>query len=317
MAWGTKSRACIAGGLFLAAAACESPFATAPSVLPNTGVALNTSAPPTLSVESQNISKYFNRLQNNFLTQGMLRTDGGGPDVPFGRRNLVENFIQIALFSEYSTANGRVVQLSTENRLQRWEKPVRIRLEFGATVPEEQRAKDRASVKSFAARLARITGHPVSVVNENANFNVLILNEDERRAYGPRLRQLAPNMNDITVRAITRMPRSTSCLVYSAAYENAPNQYANAVAVIRGEHPDLWRLSCIHEELAQGMGLPNDSPAARPSIFNDDEEFALLTRHDELLLKILYDRRLRPGMTIQQARPVVEMIAGQLPGLAF
>ena len=25
------------------------------------------------------------------------------------------------------------------------------------------------------------------------------------------------------------------------------------------------------------MGLPNDSPDARPSIFNDDEEFALLT----------------------------------------
>ena len=32
------------------------------------------------------------------------------------------------------------------------------------------------------------------------------------------------------------------------------------------------------------MGLANDSPEARPSIFNDDEEYALLTGHDEMLL---------------------------------
>ncbi|HHI70684.1 MAG TPA: DUF2927 domain-containing protein, partial [Rhodobacteraceae bacterium] len=90
--------------------------------------------------------------------------------------------------------------------------------------------------------------------------------------------------------------------------------YAKAVAVIRGEHPDLLRLSCIHEELAQGMGLPNDSPAARPSIFNDDEEFGLLTHHDELLLQMLYDKRLRPGMTVQEARPIIKQIAAELMG---
>ena len=68
--------------------------------------------------------------------------------------------------------------------------------------------------------------------------------------------------------------------------------------MIRAEHPDLLRLSCLHEEIAQGLGLSNDSPAARPSIFNDDEEFALLTRHDELLLTMLYDPRMIPGMSV-------------------
>ena len=89
---------------------------------------------------------------------------------------------------------------------------------------------------------------------------------------------------------------------------------SQAVAVIRAEHPDALRLSCIHEEIAQGLGLANDSPAARPSIFNDDEEFGLLTRHDELLLRILYDSRLSPGMTEEEARPVVEIIAAELLG---
>ncbi|MCQ8205510.1 DUF2927 domain-containing protein, partial [Vibrio parahaemolyticus] len=69
------------------------------------------------------------------------------------------------------------------------------------------------------------------------------------------------------------------------------------------------RLSCVHEEMAQAMGLPNDSPDARPSLFNDDLEFALLTDHDAVLLRMLYDPRLRPGMTAAQARPLLPAIA--------
>ena len=83
---------------------------------------------------------------------------------------------------------------------------------------------------------------------------------------------------------------------------------------MRSEHPDLTRRACFHEELAQGLGLANDDQNARPSIFNDDEEFALLTSHDELLLKILYDPRLTPGMSADEARPIVRVIAQELKG---
>jgi hypothetical protein len=82
--------------------------------------------------------------------------------------------------------------------------------------------------------------------------------------------------------------------------------------LVRTEHPDLTRRACYHEELAQGLGLANDDQNARPSIFNDDEEFALLTSHDELLLKILYDPRLQPGMSADEARPIVWSLAQEL-----
>ena len=74
------------------------------------------------------------------------------------------------------------------------------------------------------------------------------------------------------------------------------------------------RLACIHEEMAQGLGLANDSPRARPSIFNDDEEFALLTTHDEMLLRMLYDDRLRSGMGAAEAAPIARQIARELLG---
>ena len=108
------------------------------------------------------------------------------------------------------------------------------------------------------------------------------------------------------------MRRDTYCAVAAYAAGDNPNVYTAAVAVIRSENPGLLRLSCIHEELAQGLGLANDSPAARPSIFNDDDEFALLTKHDELLLKMLYDKRLRPGMTAEQVNPITRIIAREL-----
>src|SRR5690606_5072987 len=116
-----------------------------------------------------------------------------------------------------------------------------------------------------------------------------------------------------TRNAIIDMDPATYCLVVARDGAGS-NAYVQAVAVIRAEHPDLLRLSCIHEELAQGLGLANDDPNARPSIFNDDEEFALLTRMDELMLRILYDARLRPGMTEDEARPIVQEIAQELLG---
>ena len=206
-----------------------------------------------------------------------------------------------------------LVAEQTPSRLRRWEGPVRLQIRFGASVPEEQRRKDSAALASYARQLSRATQHPISVNGAGANFHVLVLHEDERRNYGPQLEQLVPGIGETAVRTSETMPRSTFCLVFAFS-RGSSSTYSSAVAVIRAEHPDLMRLSCLQEEVAQGLGLANDSPRARPSIFNDDEEFALLTTHDELLLRILYDRRLSTGMSPDQARPIVNGIARELIG---
>ena len=142
---------------------------------------------------------------------------------------------------------------------------------------------------------------------------MLVLNEDDRRGSAGRLRALVPGIAESSVRAFIEPGRSTLCLVIAFSDGTTPG-YTSAVALIRGEHPDLLRLACIHEEIAQGLGLPNDSPQARPSIFNDDDEFGLLTGHDENLLRILYDPRLRAGMTAADAAPIARQIAEELVG---
>ncbi|TCP41736.1 DUF2927 domain-containing protein [Rhodovulum marinum] len=271
-------------------------------------------AAPLPSAESEAIARHFARVEADLVARGLLRTDGDARDVPFSRRALVEDFIRIALYDEYVSRSGRLVARETQSRLRRWEQPIRMGLVFGASVPAAQRDKDRAEISAYTRRLSGLTRLPIRMVDPaQANFHVLILNEDERRAIGPQLRDLVPGIDTTAVRTIESIPRSTFCLVLAFS-RGQSSTYSRAVAVIRGEHPERLRQSCIHEELAQGLGLANDSPAARPSIFNDDEEFALLTPHDALLLKILYDRRLRPGMVESEARPIVETIAAELMG---
>lgn len=294
------------------AAGCVKPVALAPTIKPEPRP--QAASTPEPSATSRNLARHYARIQADLLTQGLLRTDGGGPDTPFDSRTLTEDFIRIALYDEYVARGSMIMARETEGSLRRWGAPIQLGLSFGPTTPNAQRRKDSDTVARYARRLQRASGHSITITPQSkANYHVFFLNEDERRAFGPELRALVPGIPNSVVRAITQMSRSTLCLVF-AQTDPATGTYTQAVSIIRSEHPDLLRNSCIHEELAQGMGLANDSPQARPSVFNDDEEFALLTTHDEMLLRILYDPRLRPGMTKDQARPIVARISKELMG---
>lgn len=257
---------------------------------------------------SRDLTRYYTRLQNDLLSQGLLRGDGGGADTPFSDTILARNFVRIALFNEYRDDSDFTQPQATVSKLRRWTQPIRMSVEFGNTVPLAQRDMDVASVSAYAARLSRATDVQITMTDENPNFRVLFLGEDDRRAYGDQLRALIPSISDATVRAFVNLPRDQLCVVIGT-FAPGQSNYTKAIALIRAEHPNLMRTACVHEELAQGMGLANDSPGARPSIFNDDEEFALLTTHDELLLKMLYDPRLRTGMEPAVAAPIARVIA--------
>lgn len=303
MGKGIRKRHAAAFCVMTALAACDPAALTAPTSSPAPAA-----RPDVRSARSRDLQRYYLAVQNDLLANGLLRTDGGGPDTPFDADDLVRNFERIAFFDEYSRG-GR-----GGGTLSRWEVPVRVGIEFGPSVPPAQRRKDDADIRAYVARLARITGHPISVTDRRTNFHVFVAGEDDRDFVQNRMRQLVPGVSDSELSLFRDLPRSFYCFVVAVSDRRNPNAYVHAAALIRAEHPDLMRLSCIHEELAQGLGLPNDSPQVRPSIFNDDDEFALLTTHDEMLLRMLYDPRLSPGMTAEQARPVARIIANELMG---
>lgn len=274
-----------------------------------------TAAPPDApaSAASQALRAYYSSIQTELVSQGLLRTDGGDGNAPFTDSNLAENFVRIAAYDEFSSGPDGLTQSEKPSRIRKWVTPVRIGLRFGASVGQAQRTKDTARVAAYVVQLARATGHPISLDTTAPNFLVEIINEDERAAIGPVASAALDQLTAADLANIINMPQSTYCQVYTQT-RGKSDTYVRAFAVIRAEHPDLLRLSCLHEEIAQGLGLANDSPRARPSIFNDNDEFALLTPQDELMLRMLYDRRMIPGMTAEQARPVAVTLATQFMG---
>lgn len=265
-------------------------------------------ARPAPSPRSAALTRYYERLQAHLLTQGLLRTDGGGVDTPYTPADVARNFERIAFYDEYVRGGGLQTSRDGPGVLRRWQVPVRMGVEFGANVPPEVREVDGAAVAAYADRLARVTGHDIRVVNRSANFHVIFASEDDRDWTLARVRALAPSIGPATLNLVADPPRSIYCMVLTFVSPGQRDIYGKAIALIRTEQPELMRQSCIHEELAQGLGLGNDSPAARPSIFNDDEEFAYLTSHDEELLSLLYHPALRPGMTLEEARPIIRRI---------
>ncbi len=266
------------------------------------------------SAESQRLQNYYAGIQNRLRAQGLLRTDGGGPDVPFDAASLARDFERIALYDEYTIRGGRFVAQQTPSHLRRWQRPIRIGIIFGPLVSADQRAKDTVNVTNYARRLAGLTGLSIQVTNTNPNFHVLFVNRDAQKTIGSTLQGRIPDLSPIVINEIQNTPRNTFCVAYAFSDASDNNAYAAAIILIKAEHADLMRLSCIHEEMAQALGLANDSPEARPSIFNDDEEFALLTTHDEMLLKMLYDPRLQLGMTPESARPILPIVASDAVG---
>ncbi|MHA6326097.1 DUF2927 domain-containing protein [Roseivivax sp. CAU 1753] len=269
------------------------------------------------SARSLELAAYYARVERDLVGQGLLRTDGGGADTPLTDTQLARNFERIALTEEYRRGAGLQASAGDLGPVKKWTQPVRVQAEFGASVSEDQRNRERAELRRYVTRLARITGHPISMSNNNPNFHVLFMSEDDSADLAPRIKAIVPEIDAASLTVFKQLPRAIHCLVIAFADDQGGYAYGQAIAVIRAEHPSLLMKSCIHEEVAQGLGLANDSPNARPSIFNDDDEFALLTRQDELLLKILYDPALTPGMTAAAARPIIRRLATELTGEAI
>ncbi|MEM9909455.1 MAG: DUF2927 domain-containing protein [Pseudomonadota bacterium] len=292
--------------------ACQSTVSSGGTGTGVSGQGADTTTGP-VSPESAALSRYYGRLQADLRAQDLMRTGGGGVDTPFTESDLLRNFERIAFYDEYQRNGGLARSEEGPGRLKKWRVPIHVAVEFGDTVAPDIRRREAERVAAFTARLARITGHPIRMSAADPNFVVMIMGNDDAEQARDRALELVPSIASSNLVFFSRLPRSIQCFVLAAGYESE-YEYRVAVAYIRAENTDLQRLSCIHEEMSQGLGLTNDSPRARPSIFNDDEEFALLTTHDEVLLRALYDDRLRPGMTLEQARPVLQESLKVPPG---
>ncbi|MCP4538939.1 MAG: DUF2927 domain-containing protein [Chloroflexi bacterium] len=87
--------------------------------------------------------------------------------------------------------------------------------------------------------------------------------------------------------------------------------YRGTVLIGQG---DFSIRECLLEEMAQLMGLLNDSDIVAESRFRNQtkDKAPWLTWHDAIMLRTLYDERLKPGMHQAEAMPIVWNIIEEL-----
>lgn len=249
----------------------------------------------------------FARWDADLQAAGKLRADRAPIDAPYTSADLARNFAKIGFGSEFEIVDGEYTAVNANRSapMTRWGGPVRYAL-FG-----DHNLADADAVRSFADRLTAATGLEIGEANANPNLLVFFLGP-QGRAQVSRLFAREPDYQPLSdlFGAWSRDPKWPCAAEFYYHAPGQPRAYEIyfAVVYIRTEVTGISRRSCIEEEIAQSLGLARDDPSLRPSIFNDDEEFALMTDHDAALLSLLYDPRLRPGMTVGEAMPVVRRI---------
>ncbi|MEM1160104.1 MAG: DUF2927 domain-containing protein [Pseudomonadota bacterium] len=250
--------------------------------------------------------------ESELYAKGLLREDRSPADAPFTNDDLVRNFSRIAFGLEPQLNAGN----SGRDILRRWEAPVRWRLHALGS----KAASARTDVTATLSRIAGATGHDIGEVARGAqpNLDIWLLGPNDYAFALDWADRSPPSgqgrlIRDFRANGLPCMGQFSFRV--SPGGEVPPGAMTYGIVLVRKGFGRPFRLSCFEEELAQIMGLANDDSRVRPSIFNDDEEFALLTEHDEMLLSLLYDRRLSPGMPMAEAMPIVaRLVAERRPG---
>lgn len=195
---------------------------------------------------------------------------------------LVESFMAIAMEREYGEAK--------QTRFARWQQPIRLQLinESG------DKPLQAEVVKVQAAHLARITGHPISMVTAKPNLTLIMTDYSKMKSWANRTMGNDPSVNIALKEGL--------CLANFAT--NPQHEISRATIIIPVDYSRAKGrfLDCVVEEFTQVMGLPNDSDKVFPSIFNDNSIDSFLTGLDYVLLKMAYHPALKPGMRSDEIR---------------
>lgn len=209
---------------------------------------------------------------------------------------IVRYFDLIALRSEY--------QQIRNPRVTRWDGPIRIHVEQDVAI-EPVVMED---LRTHMSRLSRLTAVPMSYVDDarQANYQIVYTRMDRFAHY---IERFLGGSSALSRRLIQR----AHCVgFYGINRRTGAITQARAVIPVDHARERGVLYACTVEETTQIMGLPNDEPTVLPSIFNDSTIYEDLTPVDELLLRLLYHPRMRPGMPRDEALAIAREV---LPSL--
>jgi Protein of unknown function (DUF2927) len=204
----------------------------------------------------------------------------------FTDSEIVEGFLRTAFGAEFHLA-GRV------DRIRKYNMPVRVFAEGSG------RADRHALLARVVADIARRVQHldlAMTATRDDANVVVnLVRDRDLPRAitrlYGSeRAREIGTSLDP-------------QCL--SGFRKNDGFEIQHSDVILTYDSGDFTFLDCAYEELLQSLGPINDTNAVPWTMFNDNVSMGFFDVYDQYLLNLLYDPRIKAGMTVADVKAVL------------
>ncbi len=204
----------------------------------------------------------------------------------FTDSEIVDGFLKTAFGAEYHLA-GRV------DRIRKYDAPVRV---YADGVRRTNRKAQLARVVADIATRVRHLDIAMADSSEGANVIVkLVRDRDLNRTIGAfygtdRAREIRRNLDP-------------QCL--SGFRKNDRYEIEHSDVILTVDNGDFIFLDCAYEELLQSLGPINDTNSVPWTMFNDSVQMGFFDVYDQYIMNILYDPRIKPGMTVQEVKAVL------------
>ncbi|MDA8637889.1 DUF2927 domain-containing protein [Rhodospirillales bacterium] len=182
-------------------------------------------------------------------------------------------------------------------RIIKWTKAPIVRLEviapadgnYNASMRIETPLSDYEFVARHIEQLRKLTSLPIRLlprdIGEGGDIVVTITPWHLAKSTGV---AAAPD------RLLRRLMGPGRC--FFVLWPTSENGIKKAHIIINSKLDEDHIRHCYLEEITQSMGLPYDSDRVRPSIFNEASRERSLSKSDFILIRTLYDPRIRSGM---------------------
>ncbi|MGM4919391.1 DUF2927 domain-containing protein [Tardiphaga sp. 813_E8_N1_3] len=205
----------------------------------------------------------------------------------FTDSEIIDGFFKTAFGAEYHLA-GRV------DRIRKYELPVRV---FA-----EGRADRKAQIAKVVTDIARRVQHlNIAMADNRDDANVLVKLVRDRDLY----RTISTFYGTDRANEI-RDSLDPQCL--SGFRKNDAFEIERSDVIITVDNGDFVFLDCAYEELLQSLGPINDTSTVPWTMFNDNVQMGFFDVYDQYILNILYDPRIKAGMTVQEVKDVLPQV---------
>jgi len=203
----------------------------------------------------------------------------------FTDAEIVDGFLKTAFGAEYHLA-GRV------DHIRKFDAPVRV-------FADGSRRDRKTQLANVVADIGRRVQHlDIAMARTRAEANVsvkLVRDRDLDRTiaslYGrERAREIKTSLDP-------------QCL--SGFRKNGRFEIEHSDVILTVDNGGFVFLDCAYEELLQALGPINDTSAVAWTMFNDKVSMGFFDVYDQYLLNILYDPRIKAGMTVEEVKAVL------------